>query len=250
MAEDVIGYERWIQFAPENAALHDDVGVLYLELNRAEDAVRHFNISARMQPGSAAAHFNLGTALTIAGNADRAVAEYQRALQLNPNYARAHNNLGGLLLRIGRVEEARVHLAEALRIDPDNPEAHRNTSAAMQQQGRTAEAIGHLKRAIQLNNDWPAALDDLAWLLAVSDEERLREPQLAVQLAEHAVALTERQDPTALDVLGAAYAAAGDFGRALEAAQAALVLAPENVAAISERRDLYKAERPYRLPAR
>ena len=250
MAEDVIGYERWIQSEPESAALHDDVAVLYLKLNRASDAVRHFTISVRMQPDSAAAHFNLGTALTVAGQLNDAVGEYQRALELNPDYARAHNNLGGLLLQMGRVDEAVAHLDAAIRIDPGNPEAQRNAGAAMQQKGRTADAIGHFKRAVMLNNQWPAALADLAWLLAVAGEDASREPAVAVRLAERAVELSDRQNAAALDALGAAYAATGDFGRAVDAAQAALALVPPNAAAIAERRDLYKLQRPYRIPVR
>lgn len=250
MAEDVIGYERWIQSEPQSVALHDDVAVLYLRLNRANDAVRHFTISADLQPDSAAAHFNLGTALTVAGQMDAAVGEYQRALQLNPDYARAHNNLGGLLLRMGRVDEAVGHLDEAIRIDPSSPEAYRNAGAAMQQQGRIADAIGRFKRAVQLNNDWPAALTDLAWLLAVANDDSLREPLVSVRLAERAVALTGREDPRSLDVLGAAYASAGEFDRAVAAADAALALAPSNTAPIAGRRDLYRLQRPYRMAAR
>jgi tetratricopeptide (TPR) repeat protein len=250
MAEDVIGYERWIQSDPGSVALHDDVAVLYLRLNRASDAVRHFTISARLQPDSAATHFNLGTALTMAGEVEPAVAEYRRALELRPDYVQAHNNLGGILLRTGRVDEAVTHLTEAIRIDPGNAQAHYNAGAAMRQQGRRAEAIAHFKRAVQLNGDWPAALADLAWLLAVTPEDDLRDPALSVRLAARAVDLTGRQDSAALDVLAAAYAAAGDFGRAADAAQSALGLKPENAAAIAERRDLYESQRPYRLPAR
>ena len=91
---------------------------------------------------------------------------------------------------------------------------------------------------------------DATWLLAVADEDASREPAVAVRLAERAVALSGRQDAAALDALGAAYAAAGDFGRAVDAAQAALALVPPNAAAIAERRDLYKLQRPYRIPAR
>jgi len=250
MAEDVIGYERWIQAEPRSSALHDDVGVLYLRLNRADDAVRHFRISVELQPDLAAAHFNLGTALTVAEHFDEAITEYQRALELKPDYARAHNNLGGILLHSGRLEDAIGHLDEAIRIDPENAEAHRNLGAARQQQGRLADAITHYKRAVLLSANWLPALTDLAWLLACADDDALRDPSLALRLAQRAVALTDRRDAAALDVLGASYAASAEFAKAIEAAEAALALAPTNAAAIRERRDLYKLSRSYRLPRR
>jgi tetratricopeptide (TPR) repeat protein len=251
MAEDVIGYERWIQAEPRSPALHDDVGVLYLRLNRADDAVRHFRISVELQPDLAAAHFNLGTALTVAERLDEATTEYQRALELKPDYARAHNNLGGILLHSGRLEDAIGHFEKAIRIDPENAEAHRNLGAARQLQGRMADAITQYKRAVLLSaNNWLPALTDLAWLLACADDDALRDPSLALRLAERAVALSDRRDAAALDVLGAGYAASAEFGKALEAAEAALALAPANASAIRERRDLYTRSRPYRLPER
>jgi len=204
MAEDVLGYERWIQVEGQNVGLHDAVGVLYLKLNRASDAIRHFKISVQLGPDLPAAHFNLGTALTVDGQLDEATAEYRRALELKPDYARAHNNLAAILLQTGRGEEAIGHLEQALALDPANAEAHRNLGAGRQQQGRMTDAIAEYERA---------------------------------------VALTGRADPAVLDALGAAYAAAGQFAKAIEAAEAALALNPPNASAIRERRDSYKTPR-------
>jgi regulator of sirC expression with transglutaminase-like and TPR domain len=52
-----------------------------------------------------------------------------------------------------------------------------------------------------------------------------------------------------LDVLAAAYASAGLFDRASEAAQAALDLAPRSsiAAGIRERAGLYRQRKPYQL---
>jgi tetratricopeptide (TPR) repeat protein len=247
MAEDVVGYERWIQSDPKSAALHDDVGLLYLRLNRADDAVRHFAISAGLQPDSASAHFNLGTALTLAGKMDAAVAEYRRALAIKPDYSQAHNNLGGILLRTGQIDEAISHFNDAMRLDPANAEAHYNAGMALQQKGRTPDAAEQFRLAVKLKSDWPPALADLAWLLAVTDNPALQDPAQAVRLAERAVALTGQRDPAALDVLAAAYAAAGEFDRAVDAEEAALKLSPANARQITERRNMYRARQPYRI---
>lgn len=250
MAEDVIGYERWIQSDPKTLALHDDVGVLYLQLNRPNDAVRHFGIVTAFQPASAAAHFNLATALTMAGQLTTAIAEYTKALALRPDYAQAHNNLGSILLRTGKLDEAVPHLTAAARIDPASAQALYNLGSAHYQQRKSAEAIAAFKRSLQVDADQPAALADLAWLLAVTADPALRAPILSVQLAERAVLLTGRQQPAALDVLAAAYASAGDFARAVSSADAALALAPPNATQITARRDLYRRQEPYRLSDR
>jgi tetratricopeptide (TPR) repeat protein len=188
--------------------------------------------------------------LTLAGQLRAAVREYERALALNPDYAQAHNNLGGALTRLNRVDEAIPHLEAALALEPANALAHYNMGVAMRERGDFAQAIAHFKRAAERNGDWTLALSDLAWLLAVSPQDSLREPPLSIALAEHVAELTGRRDPVALDVLAAAYGAAGQFGRAEAAAAEALALNPANADAIRTRRAGYAEGRPYRLPAR
>jgi tetratricopeptide (TPR) repeat protein len=210
--------------------------------------VRHFRAAAHIEPDSAAAHFNLGTALTVAGDYESAVLEYQRALTLKKDYAQAHNNLGSILLATGKVAEALPHLNEAIRLDPNNVQAHYNAGIASLRQSKPADAIGHLKRAVQLSPDATAALVDLAWLLAASPQDALRDPGLAIRLAERAVALTGRKDAGALDALAAAQASNDDFDRAVDTADAALALKPANPAAIAARRDAYRQRQAFRLP--
>jgi Tfp pilus assembly protein PilF len=129
IATDTVGYEELIKRDPSRTQLRDDVAVLYLELDRPLDAVRHFEAVARLKPQSAPAHFNLATALTSAGQHDKAIEEYRKALALQPSYALAHNNLGAVLLRLNRPVEAAAEFREAIRLNPGNSEAHLNLGA-------------------------------------------------------------------------------------------------------------------------
>ena len=65
IAEDITGYKTAIEADPRDAALHDDVALLYLDLGRPGEAVEHFEMSVGLKPDSAAAHFKLGTALSL-----------------------------------------------------------------------------------------------------------------------------------------------------------------------------------------
>ena len=192
LAEDVIGYEREIARDPTSVALHDDVGMLYLRLDRPAEAVAHFEASARLQPESAAAKFNLGTALAIAGRFDEAEGRYREALRIRPDYALAHNNLGGMLLRRGALGEAVDHIGRALELDPGNTEARANATLAVRVVAAAVEA----------------------------------EPSAA-----------------GLDLLARTHAAAGDFGRAIEAAERALQADGGDSAAIRRRLDEYRRRR-------
>jgi len=119
VTEDTVGYERWLESEPDSAPLHNSVAQLYLDLNRPQDAVRHFRAAAHLEPESAPAHFNLGTALTVAGDYESAILEYQRALTLKKDYAQAHYNAGIASLRQSKPVDAIGHLKRAVRLAPD-----------------------------------------------------------------------------------------------------------------------------------
>ena len=215
VAEDIARYEQMLR-RQRSRVLHDGAAELYLDLGRANEAVSHFRASLKLQPESAASQFNVGAALTIAGRSNEAVGYYQRALALRPDYTLAHTNLGNLLMQLGH----------------------------------PVEAAAHFRQAVQLKPDWPVAVRTLAWLLATAPDEALRDAAHAVSLGERAADLTGRQEAEALDVLAAAYAAAGQFDKAIITSQAALDLNPETALSddILRRQALYKQRKAYRLP--
>ena len=68
-----------------------------------------------------------------------------------------------------------------------------------------------------------------------------------MRLAERAAALTARRDANTLDVLAVAYAAAGDFDRAVRVADEALALNPPSALAelIRRQRQLFEKRIPF-----
>jgi tetratricopeptide (TPR) repeat protein len=281
--EDILGYETVLQRTPDDVSLHDDVALLYMAVGRTDQAIAHFSESTRLSPGVAVTHFNLGTALAAAGRRDDAMDRFRRALQIDPGYAYAHNNLGSMLLAGGRLEEAEPHFERAIEIDPryaeaqnnlgrllayegrtdqaaehlrralavreDYAEAHFNLARVLLTQDRAAEAIAHYRRASGLLPGWLPALGELAWTLATDPNPSVRDAGEAVSLAERAVSLSKREDPAALDVLSAAYAAAGRFDVAVTSAQEAVDLArrasASAIADISRRLELYRQRQPF-----
>jgi tetratricopeptide (TPR) repeat protein len=192
-AEDIVGYETMLRANPNDAELHDDVALLYLSLNRTDQAVIHFTRSATLKPTDAAAHFNLATALTVSGRLDEAVGAYREALRLRPHYAAALNNLGSVLAAQGKVSEAIAQFRSATHADPANVQAHRN----------------------------------LAWHIAHSDRAAPALLAEAVTAGEKAAAMTRQRDANVLDALAAAYKAAGMLDKADETAQRARQLRQE-----------------------
>jgi protein O-mannosyl-transferase len=143
----------------------------------------------------------------------------------------------------------------ALAVTDENHVAHAQLGAALLARGREGEAIAHWKEAVRIAPGYLEAANNLAWQLATSSDASLRDPYLAVQLAERARKLAEPGDPAVLDSLAAAYAAAGRFAQAQKLAGRAARLAGTRgetalAAAIAERRALYAEQRPYVQPER
>ncbi|MBM3782490.1 MAG: tetratricopeptide repeat protein [Acidobacteria bacterium] len=156
VAEDIIGYETMLTVTPDDVELHDDVAVLYLDMGRPLDAVRHFRASVARRPAAAPAHYNLGTALTMAGQVDEGVRELERAVELDPQYGVAYGNLGSVLLQQGRIPQAIARLEKAVALSPGNVEALNSLSAAYAVAGDTPRALDAIDKALTLKP--PAAM--------------------------------------------------------------------------------------------
>ena len=148
------------------------------------------------------------------------------------------------------MEEALAHFRKAVELKPDSVEVLGNLGLALRMAGRFDEAGRYLEEAIRRQPGWPAPQAALAWILATHPEPSRRRPHEAIQLGRRAVRMTREQDPRMLDVLAAAYAAAGDFDQAVAAVRKAIRLVaahPGNPLGrlLQERLDLYGRRRAY-----
>jgi hypothetical protein len=93
-------------------------------------------------------------------------------------------------------------------------------------------------------------LNRVAWILATTPDDRLRDPARARAHAERAVTLTNRADPVSLDSLAASLAASGDFEAAVRIAAEALAAArarnAQLVPELEYRLELYRRGQPFR----
>jgi tetratricopeptide (TPR) repeat protein len=187
-AEDAVGCETLIARQPDYVDLRNDAANLYLSLGQPRDALRHFEVVARIQPQSAAAHYNVGVALEASGRAADAAPHYEAALTLDPGYSLAHNNLGNLRLADGRIGDARREYERAVSSGPNNAEAHNNLGAVMLASGDAADAIPHLRQAVELRSIYPEAHFNLARAYGSTRQfaSAIREGTIAREQAEDA----------------------------------------------------------------
>jgi spermidine synthase len=98
---------------------------------------------------------------------------------------------------------------------------------ATSQLGDFARAVRHGREALHLDPTLDSAANNLAWILATSPDPRARNPEESIRIMGRLLREAERPEPTYLDTLAAAYAAAGRFPDAIDTAARAEKLARE-----------------------
>ena len=175
--------------------------------------------------GNYQAENSLGAAFYNAGDTQDALPHFHRALEINPRYDKAHNNLGGALLQAGDITGAIGQFRQALETDPRSSEILNSLGDACYQSGDDKSAIAQYRRALDITPDYVIAQSNLAWMLATSPDDSLRDGAKAVELARAARNVSGDRNPLIIRTLAAACAEAGKFDDALQAAQDALDVA-------------------------
>ena len=113
-----------------------------------------------------------------------AAEHLRRAVELKPDYLHALMNYGNLLVRQKRYEEAVVCYRRALQVAPTNAVIHLNLGTALLKSGRPRAAVSAYRRALREDPHLDGAKVQLAWVLATTEDDRLRNGAEAVRLAE------------------------------------------------------------------
>ncbi len=187
-AEALDCMRRVLAIDPENAESLDEMGMLLIGQEQWEEGLPYLYKAAALGPDNFVARYNLGATLVRRGKNAESIEHLTAAVRLDPAFAKAHYWLGVACLRERRAEESCRELAEALRLDPTDGLAHVHLGFAALQRGEVAASVGHYEQAVKLV------------------------PGLA-------------RSPGFLNGLGTAYGAAGDYAKAMAAAERALSIA-------------------------
>jgi len=244
--EDAINhYNQALKFQPNYHVALVNLGAAYYKIGRMKEAIRFSEEALRSNPYLASAHGNLGAAFQGLGKSDDAIFHYLKSLELDPSNLPTYFNLAATLTAQRKFDEAIKYLVLAARLNPNSIEVHFRLAHALSSAGKYEEGLFELRKALHYQPTSLEALQRLAWVLATHQDAKLRNDSEAIELAKRACAYTHYQDPTALDVLAAAYAAAHQFPDAVQTAQTALKLADSNknpplIAAIQEHLKSYR----------
>jgi tetratricopeptide (TPR) repeat protein len=193
-------YQAALAINPDEAQVHSNLGTIWMEMGRYDDALKEHQTAVRLAPGYSEAYLNMGVDLQHLGRYPDAEAALRNALAIKPGLAAAHYDLGVVLTYTGRREEALSQVNEALAIQSDYPDASRLKQDLVNGNGA---GTGH------------APLSAEAKTHADLGEKLAQSGQLEKSVAELREAL--RIDPDAAAVRGLLGYVLWQMGRALEA---------------------------------
>ncbi len=163
------------------------------------------------------------------GSKRQVVADLQQVLKADPKNEKLMCELASLYALRKQPRKAIAEYSEALNVDPKTFLALRGRADEELSIGKHAEAIDDYNEALKIKTDDPDVLNNLAWVLATSPDDKLRDGKRAVELANKAADLTEHQKAHILSTLAAAYAETGDFDNAKKWSQKAVDLGSEDL---------------------
>jgi tetratricopeptide (TPR) repeat protein len=222
--EAIRHYRRTLEMQPDFWDADYNLGTALLGKGQVDEAIFYCDKAVRMQPNDPDAHVAFANALLQKKRTDDAIAHYQKAVAIRPDYFFARYGLGHALLEKGKLDSAIEHSRAALLIQPNNADCHTVLAIALDEKGQWAEAIQHYEKALEISPQSISALNNLAWLLAAGSNASLRNGARAIQFAQQADQLSGGTNVLVLRTLAAAYAEAGQFGKAIETAHAAMQL--------------------------
>ena len=268
---------------PLNPRAYSMIAMDAMQKGDGAKALSNINKTVELRPNLSETHHMKGDVLAAQHDVDGAIASYQAALKINPkntfswvglsdmwmarhkdntailrianalkrtqSVPEIHQDMGNALAAAGQFNDAIFEFNQVLRLQPENEAAIVARGRVYELSGRESEAIASYRAAMAENPDRLGVGNALAWILATSPNDALRNGAQAVALAERASTLTQNKHPLFLDTLGAAYAEVGQFDKAAAAAENALKQLPTNAPLVKEIQAhvaLYKTGKPIR----
>jgi tetratricopeptide (TPR) repeat protein len=158
-------FEIAARLEPQNPVWQYNRGLAFQQLRELPKAISAYQDAVRLAPDFFDAWHNLSAALKIVGNFKEAIEASRKAIALRPQAAGAHLNLGNALKAQGSFDMAESAYRTALAVNPADPRIYLNLSNTLRELHRMEEAIALLRSAVQCSPNFAEAHRDLAFAL-------------------------------------------------------------------------------------
>jgi tetratricopeptide (TPR) repeat protein len=221
-AEALDALRRAIEIEPDSAVPLVLRARIHQQAGDTQSALADLEMVLDDQPDQPAALELRGLIAADAGDYAAAIRDFRRLCSLAPDDALMVGQLGMLHLAAKQPREAIRRFSRALELDAEQFLSRRGRGDANISIGEHRAAIEDLEKALALDPDNTSVLNNLAWLLATSPDDGVRDGGRAIELARKACELGEWKEAHIISTLAAAYAETGDFDEACSFSQKAV----------------------------
>jgi Flp pilus assembly protein TadD len=243
-----------INLEPTNYKHIYNLGIIHWQKGSPENAMACFNESIKVNPAVGAPYAAAASLMLGKKEITKAEKLIRKAILLEPAEPRFEHQLGVVLLSRGDVNQARHAFQTAIHLDGNSGNMNSESGWSFHESGMDQEAVTYLRQALHLKPDHAKSAVRLAWILATSREDNLRNGKEAVDLARNLIASRPTPTPDLLDLLALALAEEGRFMEARAALEVALSGSRNRreawVSNLEMHMSLFDQGLPYREPAR
>ena len=240
-----------LELRPDDVDAHINKAAALLGMKNTRSASYHLSRALNSAPDQPNAHYYMAKTMSLEGKIAEAMIHYERAISLNTDDLDLLVEYADFLKRNDLLDKAVEQMRNAVQIQPENPAILYSAALLESRLGHTSDAVLLFRQTVLKAPGHLEAHANLAWILATSPDDALRNATDALTHARRALELAGGSNPIVLDTLAAAYAEAGDFDLAVSTLEKALSSAgnkaPQGwIQSVKSRRDHYRRKSPWR----
>jgi len=152
-AEAEVAYLDLLALVPDHRGALSCLGLLYLETERNEDAIKALKLGILNYPDDYLSMNNMALALQRLGQYERAMAIFFSACSCNPEYANAFKNIGNMCMQLDDLQPAFIWYAKVLQISPDDADAQYRMGKLHLKKLELVQARRYFQCAVDQNPD-------------------------------------------------------------------------------------------------
>jgi tetratricopeptide (TPR) repeat protein len=154
-----------LRLRPETADAHVALGLLRLQMNRADQGIAECERGLAIDRNHPHAHALIGVGKTLTGRYEETEAHVLEALRISPHDRRA--GMWSMIAAVAKLlaghdKEAVAWLSRSIELDPNEPMRHLYLAAALAHLGRMEEAREAARAGLELNPGFTIAWDRAA----------------------------------------------------------------------------------------
>ncbi|MEZ4218784.1 MAG: tetratricopeptide repeat protein [Myxococcota bacterium] len=182
---------------PNHPDILDALHRIDVRTGRLDESLARIRKAVEAEPENPKLAMLEGNAALAQRDLAGAEAAYKRAVELDPADSSAFQRLAGFYSMTNRLDESVATLQRSLEKNPNDARLHERLATLLEYQGKVDDAMRHYEEAIGLDSSLGESKNNLAYLIA----EKGGDLDRALDLAQEAKALLP-DNPSAADTLG------------------------------------------------